>query len=45
MAIPVGTPAPDFTLPSTAGPDPVRLWDHHGETVLLLFFPFAFTGT
>lgn len=37
-----GTPAPDFTLPSTAGVD-VTLSKLRGKNVLLAFFPLAFT--
>jgi peroxiredoxin len=37
-----GTPAPDFTLPSTAGID-VTLSKLRGRNVLLAFFPLAFT--
>jgi peroxiredoxin len=39
---PVGSVAPDFTLPSTSGRDVTlsRLW---GKNVLLAFFPLAFT--
>ncbi len=40
----VGSPAPDFTLPSTAGAD-VTLSQLRGKNVLLAFFPLAFTGT
>jgi peroxiredoxin len=40
----VGTPAPDFTLPSTAGSD-LTLSSLRGKNVLLAFFPLAFTGT
>src|SRR5919109_2134569 len=40
---PVGAPAPDFTLPSTAGTD-VTLSKLRGKNVLLAFFPLAFTG-
>jgi peroxiredoxin len=41
----VGAPAPDFTLPSTAGRD-VSLRDFRGQrNVLLAFFPLAFTST
>ena len=39
-----GTPAPDFTLPSTSGSD-VTLSALRGRNVLLAFFPLAFTGT
>jgi peroxiredoxin len=42
--IAVGTPAPDFTLPSTAG-EQVSLSALRGKRVLLAFFPAAFTGT
>jgi peroxiredoxin len=37
-----GTPAPDFTLPSTSGSD-VTLSQLRGKNVLLAFFPLAFT--
>jgi peroxiredoxin len=40
----VGSPAPDFTLPSTAGPD-VTLSSLRGKNVLIAFFPLAFTST
>ena len=42
----VGDSAPAFTkLRSTAGGDPVSLADFHGKnTVVLAFFPAAFTG-
>ena len=40
----VGSPAPDFTLPSTAGVD-VTLSTLRGQNVLLAFFPLAFTQT
>jgi hypothetical protein len=40
----VGDTAPDFTLPSTAG-DPAKLSDFIGKkTVVVAFFPAAFTG-
>ncbi len=38
----VGSPAPDFTLPSTSGAD-VTLSRLRGKNVLLAFFPLAFT--
>lgn len=38
-----GTPAPDFTLPSTSGAT-VQLASLRGKNVLLAFFPLAFTG-
>jgi peroxiredoxin len=41
---PVGSPAPDFTLPSTAG-QPVSHAGLRGKNVLLAFFPLAFTST
>ena len=40
----VGSPAPDFTLPSTAGSD-VTLSSLRGKNVLIAFFPLAFTST
>ena len=40
----VGDEAPDFTLPSTIGGQ-VKLSDfRHRKTVVLAFFPAAFTG-
>jgi peroxiredoxin len=39
----IGSPAPDFTLPSTAGSD-VTLSALRGRNVLLAFFPAAFTS-
>jgi peroxiredoxin len=43
MTLPVaGTPAPDFTLSSTAG-RPVALSGLRGRNVLLAFFPAVFT--
>jgi peroxiredoxin len=40
----IGSLAPDFTLPSTAGSN-VTLSSLRGQKVLLAFFPLAFTGT
>ena len=41
----VGQPAPDFTLPSTSGAE-VTLSHYRGKSsVLLAFFPLAFTST
>ena len=42
-SIAVGQPAPDFTLTDTHG-TPVTLSALRGQTVLLVFFPFAFSG-
>jgi len=40
----IGDKAPDFTLPSTDGGN-VHIYDYIGKsTVVLAFFPAAFTG-
>jgi peroxiredoxin len=45
MAIEIGSPAPEFTLRNQHG-QPVSLSDFRGQkNVLLMFYPFAFTGT
>src|ERR1700748_2029567 len=44
MAIQIGSPAPQFTLVSTALKE-VSLSDFKGHKVILHFFPMAFTGT
>jgi peroxiredoxin len=43
MSLKIGSTAPEFTLRSHAGED-ISLSALKGENVLLLFFPFAFTG-
>jgi peroxiredoxin len=48
MSLPVGTKAPDFSLPTKTadGPKQIKLSDNFGKkSTLLLFFPMAFTGT
>ncbi len=46
MPLPIGTPAPDFTLPVKPNEDPLLLADHVGErVVVLMFFPLAFSST
>ena len=47
MTLPTGTPAPNFTLKTKTpeGLSDVDLNSHQGDSsVVLLFFPFAFTG-
>ena len=44
MALQVGDPAPLFTL-LDSDKNEVSLENFKGENVLLLFYPFAFTGT
>ncbi len=43
MAIEVGTTAPDFTLRNQFGED-ASLADFRGKKVVVMFYPFAFTG-
>ena len=44
MAVEVGQQAPDFTL-NDANKQPVKLSDFQGDkNVLLVFYPFAFSG-
>ena len=44
VTLAVGDAAPDFTLPNTHG-TPVRLSGLRGTPVLVVFVPFAFSGT
>lgn len=44
MKIEIGQAAPDFTLYDSAK-NKVTLSDQHGQNILLLFFPLAFTST
>ena len=43
MAIPVGQPAPDFTLTSNMG-EKISLSQYKGLPVVLAWFPLAFTA-
>src|SRR5450756_1494576 len=43
MTIELGSSAPDFTLPDTHG-TPVHLADLRGKPIVVVFFPFAFSG-
>jgi len=43
-ALAVGATAPDFALAPGPGPDRVTLSQFHGETVVLLFVPLAFSA-
>ena len=44
MTVEIGQTAPDFTLRDQAGND-VRLSDYRGrQPVVLVFYPFTFTG-
>ena len=45
MTLEIGRPAPEFTLKNQFG-EPVALANYRGsKNVLLMFYPFAFTGT
>lgn len=44
MPLPPGTPAPDFALKDQNNQE-VRLSALRGRDILLVFYPFAFTGT
>ena len=44
MALQIGTAAPEFTLHDSEK-NKVSLADYKGKSILLLFFPQAFTGT
>ena len=43
MAVEIGQTAPDFALKNTAG-EVVSLADFAGQPLLLVFYPFTFTG-
>ena len=43
MSVEVGQVAPEFTLKDQNGNE-VALSDYRGKTVVLMFYPFAFTG-
>jgi phosphoglycerate dehydrogenase-like enzyme/peroxiredoxin len=45
VAIAVGAKAPDFELPATNEAGKVRLSDYRGRPVVILFYPFDFSGT
>lgn len=42
--IPIGDPAPDFTLPTNAGDGEISLSDYRGQWVVLYFYPQDFTS-
>ncbi|MGB3310902.1 MAG: peroxiredoxin [Nodosilinea sp.] len=42
--IPLGDPAPDFTLPTNAGDGEISLADFRGQWVVLYFYPRDFTS-
>jgi peroxiredoxin len=44
MTLPVGATAPEFSVRDGTGRGQVSLSDHAGSTVVLAFFPLAFTG-
>ena len=44
MTLQVGDTAPDFSVRDATGRGQVSLADFDGRTVVLAFFPLAFTG-
>lgn len=42
--IPIGSPAPDFTLPTNSGDGDIALADFRGQWVILYFYPQDFTS-
>jgi peroxiredoxin Q/BCP len=42
--IPLGDPAPDFTLPTNVGDGQISLSDYQGQWVVLYFYPQDFTS-
>lgn len=42
--LPLGTPAPNFTLPSNTGEGEVSLADYRGQWIVLYFYPQDFTS-
>ncbi len=45
MPLPIGSPAPDFSLFPAPRTEPVTLAAQRGHPVVLLFFPLAFSST
>lgn len=42
--IAIGQPAPDFSLPASAGKSPLTLNDLNGKIAVLAFYVLDFTG-
>jgi thioredoxin-dependent peroxiredoxin len=42
--VPIGEPAPEFTLPTNAGDGEISLADYRGQWVVLYFYPKDFTS-